>query len=167
MPLPPDTDVISQALWGSIGYSLPATFGSLLAAPERRHILFIGDGSFQLTVQELSSILRHHLKPIIFLLNNDGYTIERLILGENSSYNDVQPWKYASLCDVFSSHGDHDSCRINSTSELETALGRCDDPRKLYFFEVMLERMDAPDALKTLGKVYARQDYGSAWVAER
>lgn len=167
MPLPPNTDVISQALWGSIGYSLPATFGSLLAAPERRHILFIGDGSFQLTAQELSSILRHHLKPIIFLLNNDGYTIERLILGENSSYNDVQPWKYAALCDVFSFQGGHDSRRINSISELEAVLSECADRPKCFFIEVMLERMDAPDALKILGKVYARQDYGNGWMAER
>jgi indolepyruvate decarboxylase len=70
--LPARTDGIFQALWGAIGYSLPATFGSLIAAPNRRHVLFIGDGSFQLTAQELSSILRHNLKPIIFLINNAG-----------------------------------------------------------------------------------------------
>jgi indolepyruvate decarboxylase len=166
MPLPCDTSVISQALWGAIGYTLPATFGSLLAAPERRHVLFIGDGSFQLTAQELSSILRHHLKPIIFLLNNDGYTIERLILGEHSSYNDVQPWKYAGLCDVFSSKSQYDSRRVRSISELENALGATAARQKCFFIEVMFDRMDAPDALKKLGKVYARQDYGRGRMAE-
>jgi indolepyruvate decarboxylase len=166
MPLPSEASVISQALWGAIGYTLPATFGSLMAAPERRHILFVGDGSFQLTAQELSSILRHGLKPIIFLLNNDGYTIERLILGEDSSYNDVQPWKYSALADVFSSKDDHNSRRVNSVSELETVLAACATPQKYFFIEVMLDRMDAPEALKKLGKVYARQDYGTAWTAQ-
>ena len=71
--LPATAKYIAQPLWGSIGYTLPALLGSLLAAPERRQILFIGDGSFQLTVQELSTIIRHGLKPIIFLLNNGGY----------------------------------------------------------------------------------------------
>ena len=164
MPLPSGATVISQALWGAIGYTLPATFGSLLAAPERRHILFIGDGSFQLTAQELSSILRHRLKPIIFLLNNDGYTIERLILGETSSYNDVQPWKYASLCDVFSGGEDHDSLRVTSTEDLDAALSTCADPQRCYFIEVKFDRMDAPETLKKLGKIYARQDYGTGWA---
>jgi indolepyruvate decarboxylase len=166
MPLASGVSVISQALWGAIGYTLPATLGSLMAAPEKRHILFIGDGSFQFTAQELSSILRHGLKPIIFLLNNGGYTIERLILGENSSYNDVQPWKYSALADVFSSRDDHDSRRVNSITELEEALASCAEPRKCFFIEVMLDRMDAPEALRKLGKVYARQDYGTAWTAQ-
>jgi TPP-dependent 2-oxoacid decarboxylase len=64
----------TQAIWDSIGYTLGALLGTLKAAPERRHILLIGDGSFQLTAQELSTILRHGLKPLIFLINNGGYT---------------------------------------------------------------------------------------------
>jgi indolepyruvate decarboxylase len=165
--LPPGVTVISQALWGSIGYSLPATFGSLIAAPERRHVLFIGDGSFQLTAQELSSILRHKLKPIIFLINNDGYTIERLILGAAASYNDVQPWRYAELCSVFGDSADFDSRRVSSVGELEDALTSTAAADKCHFIELMMERMDAPQALKTLGPVYARLDYGTSWVLKR
>jgi indolepyruvate decarboxylase len=162
--LPPGVTVISQALWGSIGYTLPATFGSLIAAPERRHVLFIGDGSFQLTAQELSSILRHRLKPIIFLINNDGYTIERLILGEAASYNDVQPWRYAELCSVFGDGADFDSRRVSTVGELEDALTATVASEKCHFIELMMERMDAPQALKALGPVYARLDYGNSWV---
>jgi indolepyruvate decarboxylase len=167
MALPAGVQVISQALWGAIGYSLPATFGSLIAAPQRRHILFIGDGSFQLTVQELSSILRHHLKPIIFLINNDGYTIERLILGENSSYNDIQPWRYASICEVFAAGAEFDSRRVTSINELEAALEAAETGGECFFVEIQMKRMDAPEALKTLGAVYARQDYGRSWPGFR
>src|SRR6202035_5914620 len=91
----------SQAIWGSIGYTLPATLGSILAAPGRRHILFIGDGSFQVTAQELSTILRHDYKPVIFLINNGGYTIERGYLGKTETYNDIALWSYADLPKVF------------------------------------------------------------------
>ncbi|RBN36298.1 pyruvate decarboxylase, partial [Priestia megaterium] len=89
MPLPKDTTFIGQPLWGSIGYTLPALLGSQLADKNRRNVLLIGDGSFQLTAQELSTMLRQHIKPVIFLINNDGYTVERAIHGENQVYNDI------------------------------------------------------------------------------
>ena len=164
LSLPSKCSLICQALWGAIGYTLPATFGSLMAAPQRRHVLFIGDGSFQLTAQELSSILRHDLKPIIFLLNNDGYTIERLILGERSSYNDIQPWKYASLCDVLSNKDNHTAYCVTSMEELEAVLEAASEPNRCCFVEVRFDRMDAPESLRRLGPRYARQDYGRSWI---
>ena len=83
--MPNGVAVIGQPTWAAVGYSLPALLGTLLAAPGRRQLLFIGDGAFQMTAQELSTILRRSLRPIIFLINNNGYTIERLILGSGSS----------------------------------------------------------------------------------
>ena len=65
---PAGVTALSQVLWGSIGYSLGACQGAALAAKEtgnRRTVLFIGDGSFELTAQELSTIIRHDLKPIM------------------------------------------------------------------------------------------------------
>ena len=59
------------------------------AAPERRHILFVGDGSSQVTAQEVSTLLRHYHKSVIFLINNGGYTIERGYLGKDEAYNDI------------------------------------------------------------------------------
>lgn len=64
-------------------------------------IISIGDGSFQVTAQELSTILRQNLKPIIFLIKNNGYTVERAIYGQNESYNDIQMWYYTKLANVF------------------------------------------------------------------
>ena len=46
----------------------------------------------QLTIQELSVMLHAGLKPIIFVLNNSGYTIERYLHGENAHYNDIANW---------------------------------------------------------------------------
>jgi pyruvate decarboxylase len=66
---PPGTIALNQILWGSIGWSVGACQGAALAAKDaaddRRTILFVGDGSLQLTVQELSTMIRHKLKPIM------------------------------------------------------------------------------------------------------
>lgn len=91
---PANVTAISQVLWGSIGYATGSCQGAALAAKElgekgtkRRTILFTGDGSFQLTAQEVSTMIRHKLNPIIFIICNDGYTIERFIHGmEEVSY---------------------------------------------------------------------------------
>jgi indolepyruvate decarboxylase len=166
VPLPSDIKVISQPIWGSIGYTLPATLGSAFAEPERRHILLIGDGSFQVSVQELSTILRHRLRPIIFLLNNDGYTIERLILGENAAYNDIQPWRYSDLCRVFDKEERFTTMRVETCAELDEALQIAAEPEHCTFIEVILPRIDAPPLLKALGPVFAKQDYGMKWEME-
>lgn len=95
IPLPEDAVFVSQILWGSIGWTVGATLGAAVAARDigkNRTILFVGDGSIQLTVQELSVMQRMELKPIIFVLNNSGYTIERYLHGEKRKYNDITNW---------------------------------------------------------------------------
>lgn len=158
--LPADSSYISQPLWGSIGYTLPALLGSIFAAPDRRHVLFIGDGSLQLTVQELSTIVRHELKPIIFVLNNGGYTIERLILGEHSLYNDIQDWKYTDIVPVFNGKGNYQSFKVETVEGLESTLNAIGDNDALTVVELMLDPMDAPESLKKFGVAVARYDYG-------
>lgn len=160
LKLPATAKYIAQPLWGSIGYTLPALLGSLLAAPERRQILFIGDGSFQLTVQELSTIIRHGLKPIIFLLNNGGYTIERLIMGENAAYNDVQDWKYSEIPQVFNGSQDYKSCVVETAGQLKQVLDNMHQFDGMTFIELKLPAMDAPASLKKFASVIARFDYG-------
>ena len=160
LKLPATAKYIAQPLWGSIGYTLPALLGSLLAAPERRQILFIGDGSFQLTVQELSTIIRHELKPIIFLLNNGGYTIERLIMGENAAYNDIQNWDYAQIPAVFNGSKAYQSHVVETIGQLKQVLDNVQQQDGLTFVELKLPAMDAPMSLKKFANVIARFDYG-------
>lgn len=96
--LPPSTTLINSAIWLSVGHMLPATQGVALAQQELntggRTIFFEGDGSFQATAQELSTIIRYKLNAYIFIINNDGYTFERLIHGMDAEYNDVARWQY-------------------------------------------------------------------------
>ncbi|QLH39551.1 MAG: alpha-keto acid decarboxylase family protein [Defluviicoccus sp.] len=148
-----EADFIGQAFYLSIGYSVPAALGVQLAAPGRKVISIVGDGAFQMTAQELSTIIRHRLKLTLFLLNNDGYSTERLI--HEGPYNDIHGWQYHRLPDVFG--GGLGLC-VRTEGELEAALERAegfeDGP---VLIEVMLERSDSSDQLKRLCDEIARK----------
>ncbi|GAA3882302.1 alpha-keto acid decarboxylase family protein [Streptomyces lannensis] len=166
LPLPHGCTFVGQPLWGSIGYTLPALLGCMLAAPERRHILLIGDGSFQLTAQELSTVLRHGLNPVVILINNDGYTVERHILGANAGYNNIATWQYDRLVEAFDPLGLAVTVKATTEGELaaafETAGGNRD---RLVFVEAFMERLDAPESLVQLSRAFSTSDYHHAPVS--
>jgi pyruvate decarboxylase len=153
---------LSQVLWGSIGYSVGACQGAALAAKEtgnRRTLLFVGDGSFQLTAQEVSTMIRLDLKPIIFCICNEGYTIERYIHGMDASYNDVQEWKYKDLVAAFGAKPDkYKTYQVKTREELE-ALFHDDNFASapyLQFVELYMPKDDAPAALKITAEASAK-----------
>jgi indolepyruvate decarboxylase len=156
--LPSDCSVVAQVIWGSIGYSVGSLLGTLTAAPDRRHLLFVGDGSFQLTAQEVSTMLRHDLKPVIFLINNGGYTIERCWLGKTARYNDVANWSYADLPKVFDPDTTARSFVVKTVADLEKALNAPND--SLIFIEAVMDPFDAPTGVINSGNNGADLDYG-------
>ncbi len=156
--LPCRSTLVTQAVWGSIGYSLGCLLGTLMAAPERRQILFIGDGSFQLTAQELSTILRYELKPYIFLINNGGYTIERTILGRTAKYNDIANWRYTELVKSLSRTQEVETFVVHHSEGLEEVLASTH--RGLVFVELVMDPMDAPVGLIRGMHAIANLDYG-------
>ncbi|MDY3128396.1 MAG: thiamine pyrophosphate-binding protein [Corynebacterium sp.] len=159
--MPTGVQYINSNIWGSIGFTLPCVLGSQLANPKRRHVLFIGDGSFQLTAQELSTILRQDLKPIIVLVNNDGYTIERFILGMEREYNEIQQWDYAALPKIFHPETTMESYVASNEGELDKALADITaHPERGAFLEVRLDPFDAPKGLQVFGPLTADFDYG-------
>ena len=166
LKLPEEATFIGQPIWGSLGYGLPAVLGTCLAAPKRRHLLFLGDGAFQMTAQELSTILWRDLKPIIFLINNDGYTIERLIYGANSSYNDINPWRYGHLPAAMDARERAVIHCVRNEAELRWALQIATDSTKLHLIEIILPRLDAPDPLVRFAKRAAQFDFPQLLEAE-
>ena len=149
---------IGSVNWGSIGYSVGALLGALTAAPERRHILFVGDGSFQVTAQELSTILRHDHKPVIFLINNGGYTIERGYLGKDEAYNDIADWSYAALPKVFRRDTSARSFVVKTNGDLQQALSAPNDTT--IFVESIMDRHDALAPVMNSSNTGADLDYG-------
>ncbi|WP_250030147.1 alpha-keto acid decarboxylase family protein [Paractinoplanes maris] len=147
--LPPDTVFVGQPIWNSIGYALPAVLGQGLADPGRRPVLIAGDGAAQMTVQELSTIAAAALKPVVLLLNNDGYTIERALQSPDAGYNDVAAWDWAGLVTALT--GDKvDYHRAETAADLRHALTAIGDA--FTFIEVVLDKYDAPPLLRRLAE---------------
>jgi indolepyruvate decarboxylase len=155
--MPKGSTFHNQTLWGSIGWATPAAFGAAVAAPDRRVVLVTGDGSHQLTAQEIGQFARLGLKPVVFVLNNDGYLIERLLCKDPAiAYNDIAPWHYAELphalgCD------DWLTARVTTCEEFDQALQAAGKSHSGVYIEVVTDAyaasplaMKLHDAVKTL-----------------
>jgi indolepyruvate decarboxylase len=146
-PLPAGAGFIGQPLWGSIGYALPAVLGAQLADDRRRGVLLTGDGAAQMTVQEFGSMVRYGVSPIVVLVNNQGYTIERAINGPRAPYNDIAPWNWPAVAAAMT--GDQALLLSARTpAELETALAEADAAQdQLVLLEVHTGIDDVPPLL--------------------
>ena len=160
LSLPCGAEVLVQPLWGSIGYALPAAFGAQTACPDRRVILIIGDGAAQLTIQELGSMLRDGQSPVILLLNNDGYTVERAIHGANQRYNDIAAWSWTLVPQAFSRECQAECWRVTQAVQLEEVLARLSHPQRLSLIEVVLPKADLPELLRTVTRALESRNSG-------
>jgi indolepyruvate decarboxylase len=157
--LPEGASFHNQTLWGSIGWATPAAFGAAAAAPDKRLVLVTGEGSHQLTVQEISQFARLGLKPIIFVLNNNGYLIERLLCKQPEiTYNDLAQWRYADLPHAFGCDGWF-TARVTTCGELDDAMKSASAHNSGSYIEVVTDTYAASrlalklhDAIKTLYK---------------
>ncbi|MCV7031743.1 alpha-keto acid decarboxylase family protein [Mycobacterium sherrisii] len=148
--LPRGVMFIGQPLWGSIGYTLPAALGAGVAHPDRRTVLLIGDGAAQLTVQELGTFFREGLAPVIVVVNNDGYTVERAIHGETAPYNDIAAWSWTDIPNALGVT-DHLAFRAQTYGELDDALTAAAQHRdRMVLVEVVLPRLEIPPLLVEL-----------------
>lgn len=143
-------DFIFQPLWASIGFSFPAGIGAKQVDLERRVINIIGDGAFNMTFNELATAINRNVNNIVFVLNNKGYTIEKVIHGPNEIYNKIPYVDYVKLAEAFdANHNKHISFRVHNENELyETMLKVENNKDKFILIEVMLEPMDLPKQLK-------------------
>ncbi|GAB1218250.1 hypothetical protein ATERTT37_007503 [Aspergillus terreus] len=187
--LPRGADFQMQMVYCSIGWSLPATLGYHVGRPDKRIILMIGDGSFQMTGQELSTMIRLRANPIIFIFNNlgCGYLMQNILQTaiHDGPYNYYSNWNYAlfanSLCNTFHSvpadnpHFDNEmvescsnprmfSAQIKTTTDLLMALARAErEPEKLALLECCIKPHDISPAMRRFGKGFGegRKDKGT------
>src|SRR6266496_1987761 len=147
MTLPDDVQVHIQMLWGSIGWATGAAFGIALADPNRKAILITGEGSHQLTANEIGNMGRYGANPIIFCLNNDGYMVERALEpNPDWAYNDLAKWRYADLPRALGC-GDWLTARVETLGELDAAMKAARESRSGAYIEVISGRMDMPKDL--------------------
>jgi indolepyruvate decarboxylase len=140
------TEFLGPAYYASMGFAVPAGIGAQLANPRLRPLVIVGDGAFQMTGMELSTVARYGLNPIVIVLNNFGYGTERQI--QDGPYNDVQLWQYSKLPEIF---GAGRGFVIRTEAELDRALTKAKKWEKSFcLLEVQLDAHDRSPALERL-----------------
>jgi TPP-dependent 2-oxoacid decarboxylase len=124
-----------------------ATLGIALADPSRRTVLFTGEGSHQMTAADIGTMARNGLKPVIFVLNNAGYMVERALeANPDWVYNDLAPWDYHKLPAALGCRGWF-TAKVTTLGELDAALARAATGESASYIEVVGSRMDFPAGL--------------------
>ncbi|KAF7593684.1 Pyruvate decarboxylase 3 [Aspergillus hancockii] len=168
--LPDGVDFQMQIPYASIGWGVPATLGAQVARSQRRVVLMVGDGGFQMTAQEVSTMIRMKLSPIIFLFNNLGYKAETAV--QDGPYNYIANWDYTKLATSFleephakphnpfaGDNVDEESEmlvfaeKIQTQADLLRALQRVErENDKLAFLECCINPDDITPELQNLGE---------------
>lgn len=149
MKFPHNVELQTQTLWGSIGWGTPAALGVCLAKPKSRVILITGEGSHQLTAMEIGNMLRRGIKPIIIVLNNNGYTIERVLSDKpEDKFNDIMQMNYSKFARVF--EGDVWATKVTTAEDFDKALKVTQIMNKMCYIEICTEKMDMPKLTENL-----------------
>ena len=155
MKFPNNTELQTQTLWGSIGWATPATLGVCLAKPKSRVILITGEGSHQLTAMEIGNMLRRGVKPIIIVLNNNGYTIERVLSDNpNDKFNDIMQMNYSKFARVFD--GDVWSTKVTTAEDFDKALKVTQIMNKMCYIEICTDKMDMPSITRDMAEKFMK-----------
>ncbi len=147
------TEFLGTAYYASMGFAIPAAIGAQLAAPQRRPLVIVGDGAFQMTGMELTAAIRYHLNPVVIVLNNAGYGTERHI--QDGPYNDVTPWNYHLLPEVL---GNGRGFQVDTEDQLDDALARARAETETFsILDVRLDPSDRSPALDRLARNLAKR----------
>lgn len=157
------TDFISPAYYTSMGFSVPASVGACVARPKARVLVIAGDGAFQMTGQELSTIVRKGFSPIVIILDNHGYGTERFLHAGDWEYNEIHAWNYHQLPAVY---GGGKGYLIHTEGEFESALEQAwNDRSQMHILHVKISDKDGSETLmrmaERLGQRVERGDTNS------
>ena len=141
-------EFLSPAYYTSMGFAVPAGLGAAVARPDHRVLILVGDGAFQMTGQELSSLIRVGASPIVVVLDNHGYGTERYLHAGSWQYNEIQPWHYHRLVEVY---GGGRGYRVSNEGEFEEALQAAwSDRSQAHLIQCQLAEDDASETLRKL-----------------
>jgi indolepyruvate decarboxylase len=149
------TEFLSPAYYTSMGFSVPAALGTQMARPDLRTVVIVGDGAFQMTGNELSSLVRHKFPTIVIVLDNGGYGTERYLHPGDFAFNDVQPWAYHKLPEIY---GGGRGYLIRTEGEFDAALRQAwADTSGVSLLHVVLDKSDHSRSLKHLTEKLAKR----------
>ena len=146
------TEFLSPAYYTSMGFAVPAAVGVGIANRDLRPLVIVGDGAFQMTGMELSTVAMHGLNPIVLVLNNKGYTTERFLL--EGSFNDIHNWQFHKIPDLL---GTGLGLEVRTEADLDAALIRAlGHVESFSILNIHLDPMDRSPALDRLASRLAK-----------
>ena len=144
------TEYLAPAYYASMGFAVPAALGVMVARPELRPIVLVGDGAFQMTGMELSSVVRYGFHPIVIVLDNGGYGTERRLHAGEHAFNDVQPWHYYRLPELLGGGAGYE---VRSEGDFDRSLRQALADRSGFsLIHAHLDLRDASQAMERLAK---------------
>lgn len=143
-------EFLSPAYYTSMGFSVPAAVGAAAACPDHRVVVLVGDGAFQMTGCELSTLVRHGCSPIVIVLDNHGYGTERFLQKGEWEYNEIQPWAYHKMPEFLGGGIGH---LVETEAEFDAALSAAwDTTGQPTIIQAKLVENDASETLRRLGE---------------
>ena len=134
--------VVTSGGLGTMGYGLPASVGAQLAAPDRTVVAMIGDGGFQMTIQELGTIAQNHLPVKIVLLNNHFLGMVRqwqqLFFEKRYSFTELTNPDFIMISKGFGIPG----VKVEQREDLEAAVDQMLSHEGPFLLEVAIEKED-------------------------
>ena len=125
---------------GTMGFALPAAIGAKMGAPKREVVAVIGDGGYQMTIQELGTIFQQQLPVKIVILNNDFLGMVRqwqqLFFDKRYASTEMVNPDFVSIAKAYFL----DSERVENRSDLEPAVKRMIESKKPYVLEICVEK---------------------------
>ncbi len=129
---------IAPAYYMSMGFAVPGGIGVAMATEKLRPYILVGDGAFQMTGMEISTMVRLRLNPVILVLNNDGYGTMRRI--REGRFNVISQWNYSQVCEVVRGG---EGITVTTKDELDRALAGARTSKQLCLIEIKLPRNSA------------------------
>jgi len=127
---------------GTMGFCLPASMGAQLGAPDRTVVAVIGDGGFQMTIQELGTIAQNRLPVKIIVLNNNFLGMVRqwqqLFFEKRYSFTELQNPDFIMIGKGFGIDGH----KVDKREDLESSIQKMVDYDGPYLLEVSIEKED-------------------------
>ena len=135
----PDSWITSGGL-GTMGFALPASMGAKIAKPDRDVVAIIGDGCFQMTIQELGTIAQEDLPTKIVILNNNFLGMVRqwqeLFFEKRYSFVDLKNPDFVKVSEGFGVRSE----KVETREELDGAIARMFDHPGPFVLEVVCEK---------------------------
>lgn len=142
------TEYLAPAYYTSMGFAVPGALGAMTARPDLRAVVLVGDGAFQMTGMELSTLARRKLAPIVIVLDNQGYGTERLLHPGDFGFNEVLPWRYHKVPELL---GQGRGYEVHTEGDFDAALEAAWADRTCFsLIHVYLDRNDCSSALRRL-----------------